>query len=100
MGMARDETERQASSEVRYPSLSNRKESLDTAVPVVREGLYGMIELAQQAVANPSAMPALTEFVEKHNTDVVRFVVALAAAYEHEKAERQEKEERKNTLEQ
>jgi hypothetical protein len=84
--MARDEAERQTGSGVSYPSLSNRRESLDTAVSAVRKGLYGMIKLAQQAMADLSAMPALTEFVKEHKMEVAKFIAALAAAYEHKRA--------------
>ena len=91
--MARDGTERQTSSEVRYPSLSNRRESLDTAVPSVMEGVRAMIDLAERAVDDPLALPALTDFMETHRALAASYVMTLASGYEHEKALRNEQTE-------
>lgn len=91
--MVREHTEGKASGEVHYPSLSNRRESLDMAAPTVRDGLSGMIRLAQQAMANPSTLPALLEFVEGHSTETASFMTTLASAYEHERSQAREKDE-------
>jgi hypothetical protein len=68
--MARDKTERQTGSRIGYSSLSNRRESLNTAVSAVRKGLYGIIKLAQQAIADLSAILALIEFIKEYKMEV------------------------------
>ncbi|ERF72538.1 hypothetical protein EPUS_02819 [Endocarpon pusillum Z07020] len=90
--MVRDQTERRESGEVRYPSLSNRRRSLDEAPPTDQDALRALIEHAERATDDPSALPAFMALVNENQTHAAAFVLTLAAVYEEEKALRLEKE--------
>jgi hypothetical protein len=68
--MACDKAERETGSRVYYSSLSNCRESFNTVVPAVRKGLYRIIKLAQQAIADLLAILALIEFIKKYKIKV------------------------------
>jgi Zinc knuckle len=90
--MVRDQTERSENDEVRYPSLRNRRRSLDEASNADQDGLRALIELAEKVVDDPSALPAFMALVNANQTHAAAFIITLAAAYEEEKARRLEKE--------
>ena len=92
--MARDMTENvTGSDEVRYPSLINQRESLDTALPSVLKGLRKMVNLAVKAVADPLTILALTEFIKKHKMIAISYVMTLASGYKHKRTLRVEQTE-------
>ena len=44
-----------------------------------------MFNLAVKAVMNPLAFLALTEFIKKHKTVAINYVMTLASGYKHER---------------
>ena len=44
-----------------------------------------MVNLAVKVVANPLAILALTEFIKKHKTVAINYVMTLASGYKHER---------------
>ncbi|ERF76599.1 hypothetical protein EPUS_09185 [Endocarpon pusillum Z07020] len=90
--MIHDQTERRESGKVRYPSLSNRRQSLDEAPPTDQDALRALIEHAERATDDPLALPAFMALVNKNQTHTAAFILTLAAAYKEEKALRLEKE--------